>query len=81
MTDWWMRSSKSPEFPQIKDQAYRVRAGVNVLMPGGNRAGVRKPDGSIKKAIAVYEGLTAGELQQNAIHVLNFVMNSNAMNR
>ena len=81
MTDWWMRSSKSPEFPQIKDQAYRVRAGVNVLMPGGNRAGVRKPDGSIKKGIAVENGLTVGELQQNAMHVLNFVMNSSAMNK
>ena len=37
MTDWWMRSSKSPEFPKMRDQAYRVRAGVNVLMPGGAR--------------------------------------------
>ena len=79
MTDWWMRSSKSPEFPQISDQAYRVRAGVNVLMPGGGRTGIRKPDGSIAKALKAENGLTLGELQQNAMQVLNFVMNSNAM--
>ena len=81
MTDWWMQYTSSPEFPEIKDQAYRVRAGVNVLMPGGNRAGTRKPDGSIKKGIAAENGITVGELQQNAMHVLNFVMNSQAMNR
>ncbi len=79
MTDWWMRSSKSPEFPQISDQAYRVRSGVNVLMPGGGRTGRRKPDGSIAKALKAEDGLTLGELQQNAMQILNFVMNSSAM--
>ncbi|MBE6771797.1 MAG: beta-glucosidase [Ruminococcaceae bacterium] len=79
MTDWWMRSSASPEFPEIKDQAYRVRAGVNVLMPGGGRTGRRKPDGTLLKTLGMPEGITLGELQQNAMHVLNFVMNSEAM--
>ena len=31
--------------------------------------------------IAAENGITLGELQQNAMHVLNFVMNSQAMNR
>ncbi len=79
MTDWWMRSSKSPEFPMMKDQAYRVRAGVNVLMPGGGRAGRRKPDGTLLKTLGSEGGITLGELQQNAAHVLNFVMNSYVM--
>ena len=36
ITDWWMRKSKSPEFPKIKDNAYRVRAQVDIFMPGDN---------------------------------------------
>ena len=81
MTDWWMRSSKSPEFPSICDQAYRVRAGVNVLMPGGGRTGRRKPDGTLLKTLGKPEGITLGELQRNASEVLGFVMNSEAMNK
>lgn len=79
MTDWWMRSSKSPEFPNIRDQAYRVRAGVNVLMPGGGRSGVRKPDGTLLKTLGKNGGITLGELQQNAAQVLNYVLHSSAM--
>ncbi|MEE1011591.1 MAG: glycoside hydrolase family 3 N-terminal domain-containing protein, partial [Acutalibacteraceae bacterium] len=81
MTDWWMRSSKSPEFPSICDQGYRVRAGVNVLMPGGGRTGRRKPDGTLLKTLGKPEGITLGELQRNAAEVLGFVMNSEAMNK
>ena len=79
MTDWWMRSSKSPEFPAICDQAYRVRAGVNVLMPGGGRTGKKKPDGTLLKTLGKDGGITLGELQQNAKYVLNYAMNSSAM--
>ena len=81
MTDWWMRSSKSPEFPSLRDQAYRVRAGVNVLMPGGGRTGKRKPDGTLLKTLGKPDGITLGELQRNAAEVLGFVMNSEAMNK
>ena len=79
MTDWWMRSSKSPEFPNLKDQAYRVRAGVNVLMPGGDRTGRRKPDGTLLKTLGKPNGITLGELQQNAKYVLGFVIDSYVM--
>lgn len=81
ITDWWMRPSKSPEFPNIRNQAYRVRSGVNVLMPGGSRTGRRKPDGTLLKTLGKKDGITFGELQRNAARVLNFVMNSNAMSR
>ncbi len=79
MTDWWMRSSKSPEFPNMRDQAYRVRAGVNVLMPGGGRTGRRKPDGTLLKTLGKKNGITLGELQRNAVQVLGYVINSAAM--
>ena len=74
MTDWWMQSSKSPEFPNLSDNAYRVRAGVDVLMPGGNRAGKRKPDGTLLKTYGKSDGITLGEMQDTAKHVIELVM-------
>lgn len=74
MTDWWMQSSKSPEFPDMKDQAYRVRAQVDVFMPGGSRTTNGKPDGTLLKTYKQPEGITLGEMQRTAINVLNTVM-------
>ena len=74
MTDWWMRSSKSPEFPNLCDNAYRVRAGVDVLMPGGNRVGKRKPDGTLLKTYGKENGIHLGELQKTAEHVIKLCM-------
>lgn len=81
LTDWWMKSAKSPEFPRLKRNAYRVRAGVNVLMPGGNIAGRRRPDGTLLHSLGKEGGITLGELQRNAREILNFVMDSAAMER
>ena len=75
MTDWWMRSSKSPEFSSTRNQAYRVRAQVDVLMPGGSRLGYRIPDGSIVASYNAKDGITLGELQRTAMNVLRFAMN------
>lgn len=74
MTDWWMQSSISPEFPALRDQAYRVRAGVDVLMPGGRRTGKRKPDGTLLETVGQPGGITTGELQETAKHVLTFAL-------
>lgn len=74
MTDWWMRPSKSPEFPQMCDQAYRVRAGVNVLMPGGDRVTNGKPDGTLLKTYGQKDGITLYEMQRNASFVLKLCM-------
>jgi beta-glucosidase len=74
MTDWWMRPSKSPEFPQMCDQAYRVRAGVNVLMPGGDRVTNGKPDGTLLKTYGKKDGITLYEMQRNASFVLKLCM-------
>lgn len=81
ITDWWMRSQKSPEFPKLKDNAYRVRAQVDVLMPGGKRTGKKKPDGTLLATYGKQNGITLGELQRTAQNVLRFCMRSSAMKR
>ena len=77
MTDWWTRKGSSPDFKDVHDQAYRVRAQVDVLMPGGGRNGRRKPDGTLLYKIDK-GGITLGEIQRSAKNVLNFAMNSTA---
>ena len=77
ITDWWMQKSPSPEFPSIRDNAYRVRAGVDVLMPGNEGSGEQEiktyvSDGTLLETLGKEEGITRGELQRVAEHVLNF---------
>lgn len=71
MTDWWMALTNSPEFPDIKDNAYRIRSGINLLMPGelirGEGEFIHDPDPE--------RYLTTGELQENARYILNFILN------
>ena len=71
MTDWWMKPSKSPEFPELCDQAYRVRAQVDVLMPGAKRVNNGKPDGTLLQSYGKPLGIRLGEMQRSAINVLN----------
>ena len=77
ITDWWMKKGTSPEFSNVSDNAYRIRSGINVLMPGGPRV-VRKkePDGTVENSYK-NGGITLAELQQNAVwilkHALNFI--------
>ena len=78
ITDWWMKNGKSPEFPLIRNQAYRVRAQVDVLMPGGGRIPRRKPDGTLLESLGKEGGITLGELQRTACNVLRAVIDSNA---
>ncbi len=74
ITDWWMKSGKSPEFPLVRDQAYRVRAQVDVLMPGGGRLPIRQPDGTLLKNLNKAGGITLGELQRTACNVLSVLL-------
>lgn len=76
MTDWWNKKGKSPDFPSVYDQAYRIRAQVDVLMPGGKRTGKRKPDGTLLKSLRGKNGITLAEIQRSAENVLNFIINS-----
>ena len=72
ITDWWMQRSRSPEFPQLRDNAYRVRAGVDVLMPGdmGHTARSYRPDASLLETLGKPDGITRGELERTARRVL-----------
>ena len=76
ITDWWMQKSKSPEFPNIKDNAYRVRAQVDVLMPGdmGHLNKKYKLDGTLLKTLGKPEGMTRAELQRTAKNVLQLIL-------
>lgn len=75
ITDWWMVKEKSHEFPRLKNDAYRVRAQVDVLMPGGNgylpatRVGRNLLDSYGKK-----DGITLAEMQRCAVNVLNLAI-------
>ena len=79
ITDWWMQKSVSPEFPGLRDNAYRVRAQVDVLMPG-NMNRLKKgyhTDGTLLKGLGKPNGITRGELQRTARNVLNLLIRLN----
>lgn len=79
MTDWWMRYASSPEFPELNGNAYRVRAQVDVLMPGGKTAMSKsfEPDGTLLETYHKDGGITLGEMQRCAENVLNMALRTN----
>lgn len=76
MTDWWMRYAASPEFPRLRGNAYRVRARVDLLMPGSRSVGDkrRKTDGTLLATYGRSDGITLGEMQEAARNVLKCVL-------
>lgn len=74
MTDWWMRMVEDPNFPALRDSAYRVRGGIDVLMPGSKEHGGDTCDTGGRDSLGSDAGLTLGELQRTALHVLRFVL-------
>ena len=76
MTDWWMVNDKSPDFKNLENQAYRVRAQVDVFMPGASRFGRYrgKSDGSIQASCGKADGITHAELQRTAKNVLQYCL-------
>ncbi len=76
LTDWWMQKSKSPEFPSLRDNAYRVRAGVDVLMPGDMSHNARsyRSDGTLLETLGRPDGITLAELQRTARRVLRLAI-------
>ncbi|QKJ18913.1 glycoside hydrolase family 3 protein [Microbacterium hominis] len=75
ITDWWMQRAHDPDFPGLRDNAYRVRGQVDVLMPGGMR-GLRrdKTDSSLLDSYGRADGVTLGEMQRSATNVLTFAL-------
>lgn len=77
MTDWWMRAAKDPDFKRLRNNGYRVRAQVDVLMPGagaGSRAAVYDP--TLLSSLGKDDGITRGEIVRSAINTLRFVTRS-----
>ncbi len=76
LTDWWMQKSKSPEFPALRNNAYRVRAQVDVLMPGDfdRTAKKYKTDPTLLETLGKPDGITRAELQRTALNVLRLVL-------
>ncbi|WP_099205369.1 glycoside hydrolase family 3 protein [Scatolibacter rhodanostii] len=71
ITDWWIRQAASPEFPNLENDAYRIRAGVDVLMPGGDGRGKSGKIGRhLLDTYGLNNGITLGEMQQSAINLL-----------
>lgn len=70
MTDWWMQPCTDPDFPALWNDAYRLRAQVDVLMPGGNAFGDPTMDPSALESLKKEKGLTLGEMQRSAKNVL-----------
>ena len=65
----------------MRDNAYRVRAQVDVLMPGGDRGGRKKSDGTLLATYEKPEGMTLGEMQRTAKNVLRLCLASPALER
>ena len=74
LTDWWMRPSVDPDFPDLTNDAYRVRAQVDVLMPGGKVHFATDGDGSLLESYNKPNGITLAEIQKCAINVLKFII-------
>lgn len=74
MTDWWLREATDPDFPTLRNDAYRVRAQVDVNMPGAWGRDVQTGDGSLLESLGAPDGITLGELQRTARNVLRLVL-------
>ncbi len=77
MTDWWTKHVKSPDFNGLRDNAYRVRAQVDVLMPGvnGRFGSTKRPDPTLFETLGKKDGITLGEIQRSAKNVLTLCLN------
>ena len=74
ITDWWMQPWVDPQFPALSNDACRVRAQVDVLMPGGVANSKAEGDGSLEKSYRKADGITLGEIQRCALNVLKFCL-------
>jgi len=80
ITDWWMEPAKDPDFEAIWDSAYRVRAQVDVLMPGGLKEKKEAADDSLLKSYQA-GGISLAEMQRSAKNVLQLRIKLNKNKR
>ncbi len=68
ITDWWMQPGAAPEFPAITNDACRIRAQVDVLMPGEIQ------ERTLVASLADPNGVTRAEAQRCAVNVIRFIL-------
>lgn len=68
ITDWWMQPGAAPEFPVITNDACRIRAQVDVLMPGEIQ------ERTLVASLADPNGVTRAEAQRCAVNVIKFIL-------
>ena len=74
MTDWFIQYFESPDFENIWNNAYRIRAGVDLYMPGSEWNDRYEPDKSIVESFNCKNGITLGELQRCAKNILKMIL-------
>ena len=74
MTDWFIQFSESPEFENIWNQAYRIRGGIDVFMPGSNPEDRENPENSLADSYNSKNGITLGEIQRCAKNILKMTL-------
>ena len=75
ITDWWIREADSPIFRDLKTQAMRIRATVDVYMPGsrGDRDNPGTSDGTLENSYNK-KALSLAEIRYCAKNVLAFCL-------
>lgn len=73
MTDWWMRMSPDPNYEYLENNAYRIRAQVDILMPGGHSFEVKESDDSLIQSLNHPEGIHLKEVQRSAFNILKLI--------
>lgn len=74
MTDWFIQHHESPDFENIWNNAYRIRGGIDLYMPGSEWNERYEPDKSIVESYNSKDGITLGELQRCAKHILSMII-------
>ena len=74
MTDWFIQHHESPDFENIWNNAYRIRGGIDLYMPGSEWNNRYEPDKSIVESYNSKNGITLGELQRCAANILKMII-------
>ena len=73
MTDGGSCHARSPDFPDVKGDAYRIRAQVDLLMPGECRCRKDSLRDCVLGKLEQGGGLKRAELQRSAVNILSSI--------
>ncbi|MBO4384198.1 MAG: glycoside hydrolase family 3 protein [Clostridia bacterium] len=76
MTDWWMKTRRSPEYKKLRGNAYRVRSQVDILMPGSRLHVTRRysSDGTLLRTLRKKGGIKKAEIMRSAKNALSVII-------